>query len=126
MDRSLSTVRVNVMVFVIAVGGLTSPVRGPYTEPLYIASKLPDSLQFINSSADLEDEEEDNVEKEITAGRMTKKMEDDESSPQMLISELKQKKCNKITTVSELELRKLERGKASVQCSVLCSPIVYP
>ncbi|XP_047427143.1 mitogen-activated protein kinase kinase kinase 14 [Mugil cephalus] len=104
------------------VGGLTSPVKGPYTEPLYIANKPPDFLQLINSSADLEDEEECQGYLKAT-GRRTKKLEDEEgvdaeynkskhdsfSGPQMLISEPKQKKCNKITTVSELELRKLER-----------------
>ncbi|XP_044036146.1 mitogen-activated protein kinase kinase kinase 14 isoform X2 [Siniperca chuatsi] len=108
------------------VGGLTSPMKGPYTEPLCIANKPPDSLQLINSSAEYEAEEEyqDSVEKLITAGRRMKEMDDDDEEkeansneskrsspfcPQMLISEPNYKRGNKITTVPELELRKLER-----------------
>lgn len=122
-----------------AVGGLTSPVKGPYTSPLYISNKPPDSLQLINSSVDFGDEEDHRgfVERLITTGRRMEKLEDDEKEeekerglllcPQMLISEPNHKRSNKITTVSELELRKLERGEASlcplsaswVQCSVL-------
>ncbi|XP_073350691.1 mitogen-activated protein kinase kinase kinase 14 [Pagrus major] len=104
------------------VGGLTSPVKGPYTEPLYFADKPPDS-QLINSSIDCEDEEEhqESVEKLITVGRKTKKLGDDDEEkeaeskrgspfcPQTLISEPNHKRANKITTVPELELRKLER-----------------
>ncbi|XP_030262781.1 mitogen-activated protein kinase kinase kinase 14 [Sparus aurata] len=104
------------------VGGLTSLVKGPYTEPLYFADKPPDS-PLINSSTDCEDEEEhqESVEKVITAGRKTKKLGDDDEEkeaeskrgslfcPQTLISEPNHKRGNKITTVPELELRKLER-----------------
>uniref|UniRef100_A0A3Q1FQF2 Mitogen-activated protein kinase kinase kinase 14a n=1 Tax=Acanthochromis polyacanthus TaxID=80966 RepID=A0A3Q1FQF2_9TELE len=104
------------------VGGLTSPVKGPYTEPLYISNKPPDSLQHINSSVDFEGEErQDSVEKVIVAGRRTKKLDDNEEAdsneskrgspfgPQMLIPEPNYKRGNKITTVPKLELRKLER-----------------
>ncbi|XP_076609789.1 mitogen-activated protein kinase kinase kinase 14 [Chaetodon auriga] len=102
------------------VGGLTSPVRGPYTEPLYCADKPPDSLQLVNSCIDYEEEHQESVEKVITAGRKTKYPGDDEEEredsrrgspfcPQMLISEPNHKRGNKITTVPELELRKLER-----------------
>ncbi|KAE8283390.1 Mitogen-activated protein kinase kinase kinase 14 [Larimichthys crocea] len=105
------------------VGGLTSPVKGPYTEPLYFAEKPPDSLQLISSSVDYEDEEEhqESVDKVITAGRKTRDLGDDDEEkeaeskrgspfcPQTLISELSHKRGNKITTVPELELRKLER-----------------
>lgn len=107
------------------VGGLTSSVKGPYTEPLYIANKPPDSLQLITSSFDYEDEGEhqDFVEKVITAGRKMKEVDDDNEEeaysneskqgspfcPQMPISESNHKRVNKMTTVSELELRKLER-----------------
>ena len=108
------------------MGGLTSPVKGPYTEPLYFADKPPDS-PLINSSIDCEDEEEyqESVEKVITARRKTKKLGDDDEEeaeskrgslfcPQTLISEPNHKRGNKITTVPELELRKLERGEVSL------------
>lgn len=112
----------------IAVGGLTSPVKGPYAEPLYFADKPPDSLPLNNSSLDYEDEEEhkESVEKVITAERKTKELGDDNEEkeaeskrgppfcPQTLISEPNHKKNNKITTVSESELRKLERGEVSL------------
>uniref|UniRef100_A0A3P8TK15 Protein kinase domain-containing protein n=1 Tax=Amphiprion percula TaxID=161767 RepID=A0A3P8TK15_AMPPE len=109
------------------VGGLTSPVKGPYTEPLYISTKPPDSLQHINSSVDFEDEErQDSLEQAIIAGGRTKNLDDDEETevvaadcneskrgspfcPQMLISEPNYKRGNNMTTVPELELRKLER-----------------
>uniref|UniRef100_A0A3Q1HB68 Protein kinase domain-containing protein n=2 Tax=Anabas testudineus TaxID=64144 RepID=A0A3Q1HB68_ANATE len=105
------------------VGGLSSPVKGPYTEPLYIPNKPPDSLQLYNSSVDYEEvEHQESVEK---LGRMAKKLfNDDEDikvdsneskpgspfSPQTLSSELKRKKGNNITTIPpEHELSKLER-----------------
>ncbi|XP_026181623.1 mitogen-activated protein kinase kinase kinase 14 isoform X2 [Mastacembelus armatus] len=108
------------------VGGLTSPVKGPYTEPLYVANKPPDSLQLINSSIDCEDEKEHDkfVEKGITPGRRTKKLQNSDKykeaesnelkrsslfGPQTLNSETNHKRGNSITTVPELELRKLER-----------------
>ncbi|KAL3053334.1 hypothetical protein OYC64_005799 [Pagothenia borchgrevinki] len=100
------------------VGGLTSPVRGPYTEPLCVSDKPPDSLQLINSSVNYEDEDQESVEKLITTGRRTKDRSDDDDEewnqdsiycPQTLICEPKYKRGNKISTVPELELRKLER-----------------
>lgn len=106
------------------VGGLTSPVKGPYTEPLHFANKPPDSLQLLNSSVNYEDEEEhqESVEELITTGRMEELNDDDDVEadlkeskrdssfcPQTLISEPNHKRAKKITTVPELELRKLER-----------------
>ncbi|XP_041812815.1 mitogen-activated protein kinase kinase kinase 14 [Chelmon rostratus] len=102
------------------VGGLTNPVKGPYTEPRYCADKPPDSLQLINNSVDYAEEREESVEKVITAGRKTKDLGDNDDGkeeskrgspfcPQMLISEPNHKRGNKITTVPELELRKLEQ-----------------
>ncbi|XP_031717986.1 mitogen-activated protein kinase kinase kinase 14 [Anarrhichthys ocellatus] len=105
------------------VGGLTSPVRGPYTEPFYISNKPPDSLQRINSSLSYEDELQESVKEVITTGSRAEELEDDgdgeadcnESKrgslfcPQTLIPEPNYKRGHKITTVPELELRKLER-----------------
>uniref|UniRef100_A0A8C4NNF5 Mitogen-activated protein kinase kinase kinase 14a n=1 Tax=Dicentrarchus labrax TaxID=13489 RepID=A0A8C4NNF5_DICLA len=99
------------------VGGLTSPVKGPYTEPLYFADKPPDSLQLIDSSFDYEEHQE-SVEEVITTGRKTKELGDANEEeadsgeskrgspfcPQTLISEPNHKRGNKITTVPELEL----------------------
>lgn len=110
------------------VGGLTSPVWGPYRKPLHFADKPPD-LQFfssLDSTDEDEDEDEDaevhvevhqeSVENEITIEKKTKALDDDDESkrgwpfsPQMLISEPNHKRANKVTTMSELELRKLER-----------------
>ncbi|XP_054464154.1 mitogen-activated protein kinase kinase kinase 14 [Anoplopoma fimbria] len=100
------------------VGGLTSPVKGPYTEPLYISDKPPDSLQLINSSVDYEDQE--SVRKLTTTGSRAEEQGDEEADrseskrdspfcPQTLISEPNYKRGHKVTTVPELELRKLER-----------------
>lgn len=100
-------------------------MKGPYLEPLLNTNKPGDSMQFITSSADFEDEEmhQESVEKLITTGRRTKKLTDEEEAdaekskrgsphePQMLISELSHKRDNKITTVPELELRKLVGGE---------------
>lgn len=117
---------VKCVVCVVAVGGLTSPVKGPFTEPLYISNKPPDSLQFISSSVDYEEEHQESVDKVTTAGRKTKELHDDNEEkvavsgetkrrspfcPQTLIPEPNHKRGNKITTVPELELRKLERGE---------------
>ncbi|KAM6904891.1 mitogen-activated protein kinase kinase kinase 14 [Xenentodon cancila] len=106
------------------VGGLRSPVKGPYTEPLHIANKPPDSLQLVINSDNFEDEEEhlEFTDNAIMAGLKTKKLDEKEVergsnepkhvfpfSPQMLNSEPQNhKKGSKITTVPELELRKLE------------------
>lgn len=100
-------------------------MKGPYLEPLLNTNKPGDSMQFITSSADFEDEEmhQESVEKLITTGRRTKKLTDEEEAdaekskrgsphePQMLISELSHRRDNKITTVPELELRKLVGGE---------------
>ncbi|XP_013878954.1 mitogen-activated protein kinase kinase kinase 14 [Austrofundulus limnaeus] len=90
------------------VGGLTSPVKGPYTDPLYNVRKLPDSPQLNNSSVDFEDKKNqmESAEKVITAGLKTQKLH---SGPQTLISKPSQRWSNKISTMPELELRKLER-----------------
>lgn len=87
-------------------------MKGPYTEPLHVVTKLPDSSQLSNSS-DFDDQEDhvESAEKVITAGLKTQKLP---SGPQTLISEPSQKWSNKISTVPELELRKLERGDVSV------------
>ncbi|XP_060883182.1 mitogen-activated protein kinase kinase kinase 14 [Labrus mixtus] len=107
------------------VGGLTSPVKGPYTDPLYTANKPADSLQLLHCIVDCEDEEEQRKSdwKVIITGSNTKELADDKEekeadsnepkqcspfSPQTLISEPNPKRGNKIT-VPELELRKLER-----------------
>ncbi|KAK2833205.1 hypothetical protein Q5P01_017094 [Channa striata] len=103
------------------VGGLISPAKGPYTEPFCIANKPPDSPQLITNSFDYEVEEE-HQESFKKQGRRTKKLHNDETEvesnepkpgslfcPQMLSSEPNHKRPNNITTMSELELRKLER-----------------
>ncbi|XP_068435720.1 mitogen-activated protein kinase kinase kinase 14 [Clinocottus analis] len=103
------------------VGGLTSPVRGSYTEPLYIAAKPPDRLEPFNGSVNCEDERQESVKKGIPAGGRAEEPEDDRGAddeskrdssffcPRPLIPEPSCKRGNKITTVPELELRKLER-----------------
>lgn len=106
----------------IAVGGLTSPVKGPYAEPLFF-DKPPNTLPFHNSSNDCEDEEEhESVAKMITAERKMNELNDDKGEkeadskrgsafcPQTLISEPNHRKNNKITT----EMRKLEQGEVSL------------
>ncbi|XP_012734443.2 mitogen-activated protein kinase kinase kinase 14 [Fundulus heteroclitus] len=102
------------------VGGLSSSVQGPYTEPLYVPNKPPDDLHPINSSSDFE-EHMKSADKVITGLRTKDKMvqNDVETSPsdpkrescntsQMFIPEPNIKR-NKVSTVPELELRKLER-----------------
>lgn len=110
-------------VCVIAVGGLTSPAKGPYAEPLYF-DKPSNTLPFHNSSNDYEDEEEheESVAKMITAERKMNELNGDHEEkeadskrgsafcPQTLISEPNLRKNNKITT----ELRKLEQGELSL------------
>ncbi|KAM9844297.1 mitogen-activated protein kinase kinase kinase 14 isoform 1-T2 [Aulostomus maculatus] len=98
------------------VEGLIGPVKGSYTKPLYIPNKPPD--QFGNGSVDCDDEEHQQSEETmITAGRSVMELDDDEKEEEdsdestqgipfyLHISEPK----TKITTVPELELRKLER-----------------
>ncbi|XP_024127220.1 mitogen-activated protein kinase kinase kinase 14 [Oryzias melastigma] len=86
------------------VGGLTSEVEGPYTKPLHILDKLPDSQQLHSNSEDTETH---------SAGLRTKKPDEEEdvesNAPQMLISEPNYKNYHQKVTVPELELRKLER-----------------
>ncbi|MEQ2296218.1 hypothetical protein AMECASPLE_022680 [Ameca splendens] len=97
------------------VGGLTSSVQGSYTEPLYVPNKPPDDLHPINSSGDFEDKEEHTKSADsVITGLRTMEISPSEpkreslNAPQMLIPEPNLKR-NKITTVPELELRKLER-----------------
>lgn len=111
---------------VIAVGGLTSPVKGPYTEPLYTANEPPDSLQLINSSVYCVDEEhQESVEKVITAWRSVKESDDEDEEEEadsdksergkpLCLQKLIPEPNHKITPVPELELRKLERGEVSL------------
>lgn len=93
-------------VFIMTVGGLTSEVEGPYTKPLHILDKLPDSQQLHSNSEDTETH---------PAGLRTKKPDEEEdvesNAPQMLISEPNYENYHQKVTVPELELRKLERGK---------------
>lgn len=110
-------------------------MKGPYAKPLYFADKPPDSLPCNNSSVDYEDEEDhkESVQKAITAERKKKELSEDSEErvedlkrgppfcPQTLISEPNRKKNNKITSVPELELLKLERGDVSL--SVLLTVI---
>ncbi|TNN41172.1 Mitogen-activated protein kinase kinase kinase 14 [Liparis tanakae] len=94
------------------VGGLTSPVRGPYTAPLYIADHPPDRLQLVNSSVKYDDEHREPVGGRVPAGRGPREAEskrDATSCPQTLVSEPSYKRGGKVTTLPELELRKLER-----------------
>ena len=105
-------------------------MKGPYTEPLYVTNKPPDSLQLINSSCNYENEDDHQESVKVIPTGRTEKLGDDgdedkkagcnESKrdslfcPQTLISEPNHKRGNKITTVPELELRKLERGEVSL------------
>lgn len=111
-------------VYISAVGGLTSSAKGPYTEPLYITGKPPSSLQLNHSSIDC-DEEEEQPKNLIVAEKETKGGHQEETGteaskrsskncPQSPIYEPNHKRNNRTTTVSELELRKLERGELSV------------
>lgn len=106
-------------VCMIAVGGLVSPVKGPYAEPLYVPDKPPDSVPLNKSCC--EDEEECQYSTVTTAKKTNKLGDDNEefeskhrpmSHPIMLMSEPDHKKYN-LSGVPELELRKLERGEVS-------------
>lgn len=127
----------DVIVFFTSVGGLTSSVQGPYTEPLYVPNKPPDDLHPTYSSGEFEDEEEHkkSADKIITDLRTKNKAPEKDletslnepkreswNAPQMLVPELNFKRNNKITTVPELELRKLERGEflSSDMVVVMC------
>ncbi|XP_029997338.1 mitogen-activated protein kinase kinase kinase 14 isoform X3 [Sphaeramia orbicularis] len=103
------------------VGGLSSPVRGPYTEPLYVVNKPPDSVQHIYSSVQDEDDNQESIEEVQTPERRKKSYDEkdeancdksDLGSPLRLqtpVYEPIHKTGSKVTTKSELELRKLER-----------------
>uniref|UniRef100_UPI0037E81BE4 mitogen-activated protein kinase kinase kinase 14 n=1 Tax=Semicossyphus pulcher TaxID=241346 RepID=UPI0037E81BE4 len=119
------------------VGGLTSPAKGPFTEPLYTANKPPDSPHLLISSVDSDDEEQESDGKVITAGQIVRELNDDNEekkghskeskrgpsfAPQTLICEPSYKRGNKVTTVPELELRKLERDFYLNSLSQLHSP----
>ncbi|XP_062264348.1 mitogen-activated protein kinase kinase kinase 14 isoform X1 [Platichthys flesus] len=107
------------------VGGLTSPVNGPYTEPLYIDNKPPVSLPLVSGYVDHDEVEEhrETVQNVVTTRRKMKELDDEEEEeadenelkpglqcpPRSLIYEPNHKRSTKLTTVSELELRKLER-----------------
>lgn len=109
--------------FMIAVGGLTSPVKAPHTAPLYF-DRPPDTEPFNNICGDYEDggPQKESDGKVITADRKTKQLGDASEEkeaeskpeplfcPQTLLLEPNHKK-NNITTVSEGEFRKLEQGE---------------
>lgn len=104
----------------ITVGGLVSPVKGPYAEPLYFPDKPPDTVP-LNTSCCEEEEEEEHKYSTVTTAKKAKKLgEDNEGKaeskhcpmvhPIMLMSEPGHKK-NDLSGVPELELSKLERGE---------------
>lgn len=109
------------LICAIAVGGLTSPLRGPYAEPLYFAEKPPDYPPLNYCGLDYDEEQRNPARPGITAATESKKLgshceetEAEESKPSSpccpQISEPNHKRSNKTSTVPELELRKLERG----------------
>ncbi|KAM9391561.1 mitogen-activated protein kinase kinase kinase 14 [Pholidichthys leucotaenia] len=95
------------------VGGLRSPVKGPYMEPLYLVPKAPDSPQLSDSWGESEEEA-------IPEWGKTDRLDSEEevdgnfngSKPhlghQIRMSETSHRRENKVTSESELELRKLE------------------
>lgn len=102
----------------IAVGGLVSPVKGPYAEPLYFPDKPPDAVPLNTSCCE---EEEEHKYATVTTAKKAKKLgEDNEGKaeskhcpmvhPIMLMSEPGHKK-NDLSGVPELELSKLEHGE---------------
>lgn len=103
---------------------------GPYTEPLYCVDKPPDSLQLVDSSVDYGDEEgrRESLEGVITArwkssepdDKVTEANPDLSSSPLPLTCEPSRKRGSKITTVPELELRKLEQGEDLTHALLSC------
>lgn len=98
-------------------------MKGPHTEPLFITDKLNDSLKlFPEVDGDNSEDETKQEESEPKVNRAEKNRKeqwdkDEESdadssfSPQTLISEPKREE--KVSTVPELELRKLERGQTT-------------
>lgn len=104
----------------VAVGGLSSSLRGPYAEPLYLSKKPPDCPPPDQDDLDYDAEQRSPTWPEITAAADSEKLgypceetEAEESEPRSLCSpripEPNHKRSSK-TTVPELELRKLERG----------------
>lgn len=115
------------------MGGLTNPVKGPYIEPLYAVHKPPDNLQQ-SSDSDQDEDEQQESEKMWTLDKVKKGIGDKDTHsdqlelgsplyPQYSYTEPIHK-VNKITTVPELELRKLERGKDPVSV-LLCLCLSY-
>lgn len=115
------------LVYAIAVGGLTSSLRGPYAEPLYFAKKPPDYPPLNQGGLDYDAEQRNPTWTGITTAADSEKLgypceetEAEESKPRSLCSpqtsEPNHRRSNK-TTVPELELRKLERG--SFFCIIL-------
>ncbi|XP_055366855.1 mitogen-activated protein kinase kinase kinase 14 isoform X2 [Betta splendens] len=117
---SASDLKVKTDIALKKVGGLSSPVRGPYIEPVFIASKPPDSLQILNGSVEYEEEQkhQESVQK---PGRWIKKLYNDNEAleaesndtkprslccPQTLNLESNHKRGNNITKIPEHELLK--------------------
>lgn len=107
------------VVYLIAVGGLTSPVKGPYTEPLYITNKPPDFLPLSGSS---------DIEEVITAEIRTKLLDTEAEEEDYSNDSKRCSPCSLLITepnhkgvsVPELELIKLERGEFSlISCSYM-------
>lgn len=118
----------------ITVGGLTSPLRGPYAQPLYFEEKPPDYPPLNHGSLDYDKEQRGSAQPGITAATDLKKWayhceetEAEETKPSSpccpQISEPNHKRSNKTSTVPELELRKLERG-ALFSVTVIVTVIV--
>lgn len=100
------------------VGGLTSSVKGPYIEPQYNVNKPPDT--HAHNSVQDSDEQQEREDKVWTRDKPKRGIGDDSSSAdksdlgsplcvQTPLIENFQKERNRITTMPELELRKLER-----------------
>ncbi|XP_034045758.1 mitogen-activated protein kinase kinase kinase 14 isoform X2 [Thalassophryne amazonica] len=120
------------------VGGFTSPVRGPYAEPLYTVKKPFDAFKHANSKGGYKDQELRASGEEITAGKKLKELVDgyrkesdgaDKESesgstfcPQAPTSESNHKMGNTVSTMPETELRKLERDFYLSSLSQLHSP----
>lgn len=108
------------LAYAIVVGGLTSSLRGPYAEPLYVSEKPPDYPPLNQDGLNYDAEQRNPTWPGITTAADSEKLgypceetEAGESKPRWLCSpqicEPNHKRSNK-TTVPELELRKLERG----------------
>lgn len=99
------------------VGGLTSSVKGPYIEPLYNVNKPPDTQD--HSSVQNSDEHQERHDKVWTRDKPKRGTDHDSTvdksdlgAPlrvQAPFIENIEKERDRITTVPELELRKLER-----------------